>query len=65
MVPPHQSFSSQLQRCKVSFVLLRARQHKGKEFCLYGLDPRLSFQGSSALAKVGGFIEMNWAYVVT
>jgi hypothetical protein len=29
MVPPHQSFSPQLQSCEVSFVLLGARQHKG------------------------------------
>jgi hypothetical protein len=65
MVPPHQSFSPQLQSCEVGFVLLGARQHEGREFCLCGLDPSLSFQGSSALAKVGGFIAMNWAYVVT
>jgi hypothetical protein len=37
MVPPHQSFFPQLQSCEVSHVLLRARQHKGREFCLYAL----------------------------
>jgi hypothetical protein len=64
MVPPHQSFSPQLQSCEVGFVLLGARQHKGRELCLDGLDPSFGFQGSSALEKVGIFIAMNWAYVV-
>jgi hypothetical protein len=59
MVPSHQSFSQQLQCCKVGFVFLGARQHKGRELCLDGLDPSLSFQGFSALEKVGGFIAMN------
>jgi hypothetical protein len=34
---------------------------KGRELGLYGLDPRLSFQGSTAFEKVIGFILMNWA----
>jgi hypothetical protein len=51
MVPPHQSFSPQLQSCEVSFVLLGARQHEGREFCLYGLDSSLSFQGVFRFSK--------------
>jgi hypothetical protein len=32
-------------------VLLGARHHKGREFCLDGLDPSLSFQGVFRLGK--------------
>jgi hypothetical protein len=59
MVPPHQSFSPQLQSCKVGFVLLGARQHKGRELRLYGLDPSFRFQGLFRLGEGRRFIAMN------
>jgi hypothetical protein len=59
MVPPHQSFSQQLQSCEVGFVLLGARQHKGGELRLYGLIQASASRGSSALEKIGDFIAMN------
>jgi hypothetical protein len=38
---------------------------KAENFASMALIQALSSRGSSALEKIGGFIPMNWAYVVT
>jgi hypothetical protein len=65
MFPPHQCITPKLQGRNVCLALLEQGRVKAKKIASTALTHASASSGSSALVNVGGFIPINWVYVVT